>query len=362
MGIRITRGKTLPIGVDLGTAAVKLAQLRISEDGISLLGAGAVDIPPQVREDFGARLAFLSEGIQQVIRSHPFKGRRSVLALPARDTFVHHIKIPKLSPKDTAKAARWELQGKLPCPVSRAVVQHIVVGDIYGNGEAKQEVITVSVPRATLDDYLAMAQRARLDVVGVNVECCALVECFSRLFRRSTDTSRTILFMDLGCASTQVVLSHGSRIAFARNLSIGGGDFDQAVADGMDMPLEQANTVRRELESNGKDQAVEDTVYHLLERPINTLVEQVTQCLRYHESVFRNQGIDRAIFLGGQAYHKRLCQTIAQQLNLPAQVADPLMRVKRLNGAGLEYGLNRRQPQPDWAVAVGLSLGTTQSS
>jgi len=362
MGVRITRGRTLPIGVDLGTTAAKLAQLKTSDDGISLLGAGAVEIPPEARQDFGARLAFLSEGIQKVMRSHQFKGRQSVLALPARDTFIHHVKVPKLSQEDTAKAVRSELQGKLPCPVSQSVVRHVVAGEIYGEGEAKQEVIAVSVPRATLDGYLTMAKRARLDVVGVNVECCAVVECFSRLFRRNADASRTIMFVDLGCSSTQVVLSHGCRIAFARNLSIGGNDLDKAVADGMDIPPEQAHAMRRDLEGNGKDQAVEDTVYHLLEGPINALVEQITQCLRYHESVFRNQGIERAIFMGGQAYYKRLCQTIAQQLNLPAQIADPLMRVKRLNGAGLEYGLDRREPQPDWAVAVGLSLGTLESA
>jgi hypothetical protein len=39
-----------------------------------------------------------------------------------------------------------------------------------------------------------------------------------------------------------------------------------------------------------------------------------------------------------------------------AQVGDPLVRVKHAEG-GVEMGIDRRQPQPGWAVAVGLSMG-----
>ena len=85
----------------------------------------------------------------------------------------------------------------------------------------------------------------------------------------------------------------------------------------------------------------------------------MTQCLRYYESVFRHRTVERAIFVGGQAYDKRLCQSLAQRLNVPAQIGDPLVRVKRSPGAGARLNFDWRQPQPAWAVAVGLSLGPT---
>jgi Tfp pilus assembly PilM family ATPase len=75
--------------------------------------------------------------------------------------------------------------------------------------------------------------------------------------------------------------------------------------------------------------------------------------VRYYESVFRNQGIERSIFVGGQAYDRRLCQMIARKLNLPAQIGDPLVRISRSEAATLTGD----DPQPNWAVAIGLSLG-----
>ena len=95
---------------------------------------------------------------------------------------------------------------------------------------------------------------------------------------------------------------------------------------------------------------------------LDALGDELTQCVRYYESVFRNQNIERAIFLGGQASDKRLCQAIAQRLNLPAQIGDPLVRIESLNADGAVAALDRREPQPRWAVAVGLSLGGSQAA
>jgi Tfp pilus assembly PilM family ATPase len=92
------------------------------------------------------------------------------------------------------------------------------------------------------------------------------------------------------------------------------------------------------------------------------MTDELTQCLRYYESVFRNQGVERAIFLGGQAMDKRLCQLIAQRLNVPAQIGDPLVRIGSAAAGGSDLGIDRREPQPRWAVAVGLSLGSGQAA
>ena len=221
MGVTISRGRQLPIGVDLGSTAAKLLQLRQSEDRVELLAAATVEIPPPLRADRDKRLAHLAGEIRRAVKTCGFRGTTAVLSLPAEETFVHHVRIPKTSGEIDA-AVRAELDGKLPYPVSQAIVRHVVAGDVLGGSEPRQEVITVSTWRRGLEGYLNMARRAHLDVVAVNIESCAVVECFARLFRRDSDAARTILFVDIGQRTTQAVLSHGSRIVFARNLNIGG--------------------------------------------------------------------------------------------------------------------------------------------
>jgi len=355
MALKIIRGKQLPIGVDAGSSSVKLAQLRLSDDAVELTASGAADVPAAGGDDRSARLEGLSEGIREIMRTGRFKGTQAVLSLPAEETIVQHIKIEKVPPQRTGEAVIGELRGKLPYDVKQAVVRHVVAGDIYVEGEPKQEVIAVAAPRHVVESYIDMAHRAKLDVTGVNVEPCAIVECFSRLFRRASDASRAILFVDLGAKTTQVVLSHGSRMVFARNLPHGGERLDAAVAEAMGVPAEQAHALRQDLLNGLLGPEEQEGLYRMLDEPLDALAGEITKCLRYYESVFRNQDVERAIFVGGQAADRRLCQAIAKRLNLPAQVGDPLIRVGGVTCPG--DGVDRRQPQPRWAVAVGLSLG-----
>lgn len=360
MALKLVRGKTLPIGVDLGTRTAKLAQLRRVEETYELIAAAAADVPDVDARD-GLPRAGLADRLREAVRGGGFKGAQCVLSLPAEATFVHPVRLAKMPPAQMDGAIRADLAAKLPFPAAQAIIRHVAAGDVYGDGEPKQEVIAVATSRATLEAYLGVARKAKLDVIGVNIEACAIVECFSRLFRRGSDQAKTILFLDVGWTTTQVVLSHGAKIVFARNLSRGDKDFDKAVADAMGVPPEQAHAIRTDLR-NDPGNAAADEVYRQLDVPVNSLAGELMHCLRYYESVFPNKSIETAIFLGGGAYDKRLCQLVAQRLNLPAQIGDPLLRMERAEGAGLNIGLDRRDAQPAWAVAIGLSLGAASAA
>lgn len=360
MSLKVVRARNLPIGVDLGSRMLKLAQLRqVDDQVVELLGADGLELPAPVRSSLHDRLNFMADGIRRMLAADIFKGRQAILSLPADATFVHHVRIPKLPPEQIPSAIQQELSGKLPYSLDKAVVRTVIAGDVFGEGEPHQEVVVVAVAKQVLEQYLAMARRAKLDVVGVNIESCAIVECFGRLFRRATDMARTTLFVDIGSASTQVVLAVGNHLSFVRNLAIGGDRLDQELAEGLRISPDEARLRRMELADDKAAPQQVSEAYGFMERGLDSMVEQLTQCLRYYESVFRNQSIERAIFVGGQAYDKRLCQTMAKRLNLPAQVGDPLVRVQRSAGCENTVRIDSRVPQPGWAVAVGLSVGAT---
>ncbi len=89
-----------------------------------------------------------------------------------------------------------------------------------------------------------------------------------------------------------------------------------------------------------------------------SLEEELSMCVRYHQSIFRDRKIDRVVFTGGEARDIGLCQHIARTLRLPAQLGDPLTRLeykKSLRTPGLALG----QAQPGWAVVCGLSTAPT---
>lgn len=360
MPLKVLKTRAMPIGIDLGTAVVKMAQMRNADGQLELLAAARADVPPDCRTDVGKRRDFLADRLRNILKEHGFKGRRCILSIPAADTFVKHIRTAKMPPDELDKALRWELEGKLPFNHNDAIVRHMVVGQVQGENDGQQEVIVIAISRQSAEAYLEMAHSGRLEVAALNVESCAILECFARLFRRADDVHKATLFLDLGQTYTQVVIAHGAKLVFARNLLFGADLIDKVVSKVLGMSVEEARSLRRKVSDLTDEAATDaDRLYEAVSEPLKSVVDEITKCLRYYESVFPSNPVERAIFLGGQARDRRLCQGIARKLNLPSQVGDPLAKIKRAEGARIatEDGLDLRQAQPEWAVAVGLSLG-----
>jgi type IV pilus assembly protein PilM len=332
---------------------LKIAQLQSSDGHRELIANAWAEVPGAEAPLDSSRLAGLTKVLKQTLRAGRFRGRNCIVSIPAGATFVHHVKIPKSAAGGIVPAIRSEVANKLPYPMSETVMRHVVAGEAFGEADPKQEVIVVCALRRDVENLAKALNKAGLNVKGVNIEPCAIVECFARLFRRASDSSRTILFVDIGYATTQVVFSQGARIVFARNLALGGRALDEAIAKKLEISADQA-AQQRQLLASGQEASIDvEQAYQALEEPIGFVTEELVQCVRYYESVFRNQGIERSIFVGGQAFDRRLCQMIARKLNLPAQIGDPLVRIARSEGTTL----TSEDPQPNWAVAIGLSLG-----
>lgn len=404
-----------PIGVDLGTDTLRLAQCLHDGREWHLTAAACTDIPSGVRQSSETLTEFLIQGIRDLLTCAPFRGRDAVLCIPSRELTIQHIRMPKLDEQETRKALPWELKDKLPMDPSAAVLRHLIAGEVQVNNESKNEVVVMATPKTTVSHLLQLASRAKLNVIGMNVEPRAVVDCFAHVYRRRSDQQVTTCYVDIGAESTRVTIAHGTRILFARTIGIGGDHFSNRVAEQTGMDFEQAKLLRIKLASEplvrpqpivvpseeppSVDQAPsENHSFALLglapredrrhqvepvqiipavlsqdqveqqrqvdlacQDLIHRLCEELNLCRRYCESTFVQYPVDRIIFLGGEARQRGLCQQIAQNLGLAAQLGDPLVRMGKTTEVGPESGIDPRQPQPAWAVALGLTMGAHES-
>jgi type IV pilus assembly protein PilM len=408
-----------PIGIDFGTDGLRMAQVEPADGEYRLAAAASAEVPATIRQDPAARLAFFTETVRDRLASGNFKGRRAILSLPAASAFIQHLRLPRLEEEELKKALPWEARGKLPIDPSHALLRHIVAGEVYQDSEQKLEVILLAAARELVNQLLAAAARAKVDVVGMNVEPKAIVDCFTHIYRRKSDAEQTACYVDIGCSGTRATIARGPQILFARAIPVGGDHFNRAVASALKMSLEDAKVLRIKVCSLGapapasaapeaqqrhaaQPQSLEQAfpllgagmkghvggtavapapvqqaqqvvpqgdpvsaemlekarlVEQACREPLSKLTEELDLCRRYHESTFSSRPIDRLVFVGGEARHRNLCQQIARQMSLAAQVGDPLVRMGRTSEVGVESGIDRRQPQPSWAVAIGLSMG-----
>jgi len=298
---------------------------------------------------------------------------------------IQHVRMAKMDEEQLKKALPWEVQDKVPFDINRALVRHIVAGEVYEGDQAKLEVIVMAAPRTIVEQQLKMLERARLEVELVNVENNALLNSFAHLFERAEKNSLRIVFVDLGLESTKVVISHGSQIVFTRSVPIAARAYLQSISKSLGISesksselFAQAASGNTGYESAAGSAAVKfqnasssgsacsaavadserETVQAVIQEQTQAMCEELKSCIRYHDLMFSADPVQKIIFLGGLSKIRMLCQSIAQHLRLPAQLGDPLVRLSPASRYGRHSDLMENDCHADWAVALGLSLGS----
>ena len=369
--------KANPIGIDFGGETLRMAQVQLFDGEYRLTAAASASIPSSVRKDSGARLKFLADACKAAYARGNFSGKQAMIGMPSSMMHVQHLRLPKMDDESLRKALPWEARGKIAIEPSQAILRHFVAGEIFQDQETKLEVILMAVERETVDQLIRIAEMSRLDVIGLTPEPQALLECFRGLFKKKNPEVGTTMYIDIGFSGTRVIVAHDISILFARFIPIGGDQFNYAASVALKIPAHEARKRRIQLaETSGNDPksgtAVDViseplTAKRMAERglineackdPLDRLVTELELCRNYHEATFPNRPIDRIVFVGGESMQRSLCQKIAKSLGIAAQLGDPMVRLGRTSQISADSGLDVLSPQPAWAVAIGLSIGS----
>ncbi len=346
----------LPIGLDIGTTAVRLMQLAGSGRRLRVLDAAKAAIPPYAEREAGPRREAVVECVRALLKDRHFRGHDVVLALDPAQVAIRSIRLPPTPEEELPTAVKWEVQNKFPFDMATAVVQYLPAGHVRQGDRTLQEVLVLAVPRQDVEARVHMAAEAGLHVVSVDASPCALWRTFERYRRREEDRDVVTAIVDLG-ARTQVVLARGRDIVFVKTIPIGGTLLNRAVAERLELAATEAQALRRRLakrlDRDDPQEPVRRAVADAVRPHLEDLAAEIGLCLRYHSVSFGGPLPGEIIFSGGEAHDPTVPQTLAARLDVQPTVAEPL--------AGIEVGrvgpgVDRRGATSEWTVALGLSL------
>ncbi len=407
---------TMPIAIDFGSSSLKLLQLQSggAAEPPSLVAAAMLETPDALLSEPSKRLEFQFQALPRLVKSVGFKGRRAVCAIPAGQTFVKHMQFPK-GEVPLEQLVRAGVPAALGCGPETLVLRHFPVEGASAGG--KQEVVCMAAGKDFVERLVGAIRDCRLECVGIHPESVATLKAFEHINRRAGDELVSTLYLDIAAGTTKVWIGRGGALAFAKTVQVGGHELDVAVARAMDWDLATARMRRiaagaplspamrpntqgergqpdparaaaaAAVGGEGQDpgaattavgddrrtgkiapgltvpvaeQAAADVAPREfdLEGPLEILTDELAMCLRYYEAILPGKKIERAVFFGGEARHRGLCQLIARRIRLPAHVADPLARMSR-TGKEPVLGVDFNTPQPGWTIPFGLSLCPT---
>ncbi len=311
--------KTFPIGVEMTAKFVRMAQLGLAGEQIKFVAGGSEPLPDGIEPYSGQWQRCAIEAIRNIYSTSPFKSKNVVTVMPSSDVFSKEIR-KSLSEAGSAEIINAEAKKLLPSSTEGALVKHIILNENKNSSDEK-DILILAAEKFKVERYLAIFEKARLNVKAVTIWPIVLVNCCVNIFsRRRTDADTVVLLVNATATDCNIVICRQRNILFARVIPFG----ISAIAE-----PDNAEKLTCEIEA----------------------------CIRYFQTTVKTADVGRIILLANEEIDQRFARcvlAIAKKHALPAHIGDVFAAVT--NADTYRRGIDGRGAEDDWTTPFGLSL------
>ncbi len=369
----LSRNRSWPIALDLGSDAIKMLQMK-RVGSVVCVGACGRWRYPQGAVDPRQRREMAVAAVRDMLRTGGFAGRNVVSALSCETLGVKNVRLPHAPQSEMDRAVREEAAERFGFDIAPDRLCYLNAGQVRQGAETRDEIIMLAVSKAAIDEHMAMLSGMGLRPEYIDAEPVALFHTFERFLRRRADEQAVSVVIDVGSRGTRVVVARGREIVFIKNIEIGGHKFTEAVAKQLSIPYHEAQELRSRMMQTRPEAApaavaadeaplpaapvvggrgtVDWTIYDAVRAEVESLGREIALCLRYCAVTFRGLRPDRVILAGGESYDRAVVELLGEHLGVPCQVGQPL---RGIDVSAVDLGGDRRATLSEWAICAGLA-------
>ncbi len=340
------------LGVDIGTSAIKVVQLRRERGRVILETYGAISLGPYAGVEIGRATSLpadrLAEALKDVIREANVTTNDAAVSIPYSSSLISIIKLPSSVEKQLAQVVPIEARKYIPVPINEVLLDWFVISGGKGSGATsdKLEVLLVAIHNDTIAKFRTIASDALLNVSFFEIEVFSTVR--AALDHGLAPTA----VVDMGAATTKFYVVERGLIHESHIINHGSQDLTLAVSRALNISVIQAEERKRKL---GLSAQAEPSLIQSLELSLGPLLSEISRtAVAYEQRV--NQPLGSMVFTGGGAALKGFKEFAQTKIQNEVRIADPFSKTQApafLEGILKEAG-------PEFAVAVGLALRRLQ--
>ena len=334
------------MGLDIGSAAVKIVALRKNGEGYSAIAAGVAEIAASDNDGLHHRMNTV-KAVRSCFAQTRVKRTLAVCGLSGPEVAVRDFELPLLSPDEMTAAVSLEASQVCPFPAEESAIDF----QLIPNGDDRAKGVLVAAMQSLIADKRQLARDARLRCVLMDVDGLALLNCFKGLANgdEKTEAGGTVAILNVGNAHTTLAIMDKDGRPFIRDITYAGNEIVGQIAAEKGAPAE---TIRGILP--GASAATELGLDESLARACRKLITDVNETLRYYTAQGKSASIDKLHVCGGFALTGGFIDLLNRQISAECVLWNPFEK--------MHYNPNCRYKDvfgrtgPALAVAAGLAM------
>lgn len=235
------------IGLDIGNTTIKVAEVKATKAGPQVTAFGIAPTPPDTIDQHTILdPATLATTVRELLSSCGARAKHVVSSVAGQQSLVVRIiEVPRMTDKELAETMKWEVERHVPFAQSELQMDYQVINrpDLPPESQT-MEVLLVVAQREMITTHLEAVEQARLAPVAIDVEPLALERSLVDI-RGPEEMKRTVALVNIGAQLTEISIVRDGFLLFQRTIATAGKTLTQAIADALNVSLEEADQIKK---------------------------------------------------------------------------------------------------------------------
>jgi len=305
------------VGLDIGSGYVKLVVMDHGKGRPRIVKAAATPlVADAIVEGEVMDPTLVASTIRSLFETAGVKEKKVVTAVGGRDVIIKRIQMDRMKESDARDVIRWEAEQHVPFDMESVELDFQIL-DPTEEG-LQMTVLLVAAKRDLVENKVALLLDAGLEPEVIDVDAFALHNAFELNYPEAM--AGVVGFVNIGHETTNVNLLEEGVPVLNRDLAFGTRRLRESLQRERGLTAEAAEDV---LEGRSSDPELEEFISQRAEE----VALGVERAAAFLQASSTHAGLSKIFVCGGGARVLRMADALAERLQVPAEIANPVQRV-----------------------------------
>ncbi len=347
MKLPFLSSEQLVVGVDIGSHAVKVCQLKRTDKAYSVISIGSALLPEGAVDDGTLNEPdVVGEIIADLFKNMKIKNKKVGFSISGYSVIVKKVNLAVMDDSTLEEHIMAEAEQYIPFDIEDV---YLDFQDLKTNTDEndRTDVMLVAAKKDIVDDYLDMLENIGLQATIVDVDGFAL----ENTYEYNTPKSENVALVDIGASKMNINIISSGMSVVARDIVVGSRQLTEHIQSQFDLEFEEAEALKLGHQSaEEKQQQIED----IFTTVCTQWVLEIKKAIDLYHSNYPESPLSKLVLSGGGSKVAGLTDFLANETGISVELFNPFANMtsndRKIDRDYLEI------VGPEMAIASGIAI------
>ncbi len=339
MNLPFLSNEDLVVGIDIGSHAIKVCQLKRTDKAYAVVNLGSATLPEGAVDDGTLNDAeIVGKTIAELFKNLKIRKKKVGFSISGYSVIVKKVNLNVMSDKDLEEHILSEAEQYIPFDIDDV---YLDFQDLKTNDEGldRTDVMLVAAKKEIVDDYLEMLEELNLKPVIVDVDGFALENTYEYNYPKDEN----VALVDIGASKMNInIISNGISVV-ARDIVVGSRQLTEQIQIAFDLEFEEAEALKL---GHTPAEEKQDEIADIFSTTCTQWVLEIKKAIDLYHANHPDAPLGRLVLSGGGSKVSGLIDFLTNETGLPVELFNPFSNMT----------VNSKKIDPDYLINIGPEM------